>query len=201
MPIVNLRKRHTSDFDEFSKYEKSSDSLVFSNGEMKLDDSGPDCMTLSAGECWYDKGRYVAIDPDKGIKVRPHEGVVIETLEHIALPLNIYGLIFGAGSNIYKGAFVSNGKIDPGYNGKLRIGYHNASNDVMTIRTGDKLAYVLFVTSETNLDNASKALKIQAPEISILTKKEKVLSWLKKNWYNSAAIIIALASLLNSLLT
>ena len=201
MSIINLSKRTTNEFSNYSKYMKSSDSLIYLDEDAKFDDSGPDCLMLSVGECWYDKGRYVSIDPKKGIKIRPHQGVVIESKEHIAVPLNMYGVIFGAGSNIYKGVFISNGKIDPGYNGKLKIGYHNASDSIITIKRNDKLAYAIFLTSETNLDSITKASGIQAPAISTQTTKEKIIIWLKRNVYQSATVAIALASLIVSLLS
>lgn len=196
MAIVNLSKRLTTDFEDYGQYIKSSDSFIYEADKYPTDESGPDCLTLTVGNCWYDQVRYIEIDPKRGIKVRPHTGVVIETNEEIALPLNIYGLIFGAGSNIYKGIFISGGKIDPGFNGKLRIGYYNTSNESINLKTGDKLGYAIFLSSESDQGTRSKRLGVQAPVLPALKWNKRLSRWLKRNFYQIITSCIAIASLI-----
>ena len=196
MAVVNLSKRLTTNYKTYDQYIKSSDSYIYEEGEYSTDESGPDCLTLSVGNCWYDKIRYIGIDPKRGLKVRPHTGVVIETNEVIALPLNVYGLIFGAGSNIYKGILISGGKIDPGFNGKLRIGYYNAGNETINLKTGDKLGYAIFFNSESDLGIFSKRPGVQAPVLPALKWNKRLKRWLKRNCYQIITICIAIASLI-----
>lgn len=201
MSIVNLNKRITTNFSEYSNCSKSSDSLIYIEGDYSTDESGPDCLSLTVGNCWYDKNRYISIDPKKGIKIRPHAGIVIETSEIIALPFNIYGVLFGAGSNIYRASFVSNGKIDPGFCGKLRIGYHNASSNTITLKTGDKLAYAFFLTSESEISPTTlpslSATPTPAPALGFWKLFGRAV---KQNIFQIISSIIAIVSLIVSII-
>lgn len=198
MAIVSLARRVTDDADEYSKYLSSSDSLIFVRGEWTTDESGPDCLSLTVGQCWYDNARYIEIDPIKGIKIKPHASIVLETAEEIALPLNMYGLLFGAGSNIYRGAFISSGKIDPGFSGKLRIGYHNGSDKTTVLKRGDKLAYCIFIGTESGLEHTPLANVLSQPAVGIMSKRERFQRWFLQNTYQILAIVLSTISIIVS---
>lgn len=199
MAIVNLSRRVTNNADEYSKYSRSSDSLIFVKGNLATDESGPDCLALTVGQCWYDNARYIEIDSKKGIKVKPHTSVVLETAEEIALPLNVYGLLFGAGSNIYRGAFISSGKIDPGFSGKLRIGYHNGSSKTVTIKRNDKLAYCIFIGTECGLEHTPLPMASGQPVIKAMSRRERFLRWFTQNAYQILAILLSTISIIVSI--
>lgn len=190
MSIVNLGKRVTQDIGAFNNYIQSSDSLIYIEGDYKVDEKSPDCLSLTVGEAWFNKNQYVKIGK-KGIKVRPHTGIVIITKEKISLPLNVYGMLFGSGHNIYRGAFVSSGKIDPGFRGHLKIGYHNAGSETIILKPDDKLAYALFLTSESEIPSTVE--NSTSPELEIrpaLSVKERISRW----WNNNASIFISIIS-------
>jgi len=199
MAIVHLQKRITDNIDKYIKYLRSSDSLIFVKGNWKTDESGPDCLSLTVGKCWYDNGRYIEIDSKKGIKIKPHASVVLETTEEIALPYNMYGLLFGAGSNIYKGSFISNGKIDPGFSGKLRIGYHNGSNKTIILKTGDKLAYCIFIGTECGIEHIPLPNVLSQPAIGTLSKRERLQRWFVENAYQILTISLSTISIIVSI--
>lgn len=198
MAVINLNKRVTDNADEYAKYSRSSDSLIFIKGEWKADESGPDCLSLTVGKCWYDNARYIEIDFSKGIKIKPHASVVLETAEEIALPLNMYGLLFGAGSNIYKGAFISSGKIDPGFSGKLRIGYHNGSEKTVVLKRGDKLAYCIFVGTECGLEHTPIPHALRQPTVGTMSRRERLKRWFCQNAYQIMAIFLSTVSIIVS---
>lgn len=200
MSIVNLSKRITSDFSAYERCAESSDSLIYVEGNYNTDKNSPDCLALTVGDSWFDKDKYVTIDSKKGIKVKPHTGIVIKTNEKIILPLNVYGILFGAGRNIYRGAFVSNGKIDPGFHGNLRIGYHNAGTETIVLKPGDKLAYAFFLTSESEIPSTVASLVSQEIKaVPALSFKERFGRWLRNNIpniFSVVSIIIAIATLI-----
>lgn len=198
MAIVHLNKRVTNSTDEYNKYLRSSDSLIFVKGNWTADESGPDCLSLKVGECWYDNARYIEIDSKKGIKIKPHGSIVLETAEEIALPLNMYGLLFGAGSNIYKGAFISSGKIDPGFSGKLRIGYHNGSDKTTILKRGDKLAYCIFIGTECGLEHTPLLKALSQPAMETMSKRERFQRWFTQNAYQILAIMLSTISIIVS---
>ncbi len=199
MAIVNL-KRITDKENDYYRNLKSSDSLIFVKGKYQTDNSGPDCLKLTVGQCWYENATYLTIDPKRGIKIKPHASVVLETSEEIAVPLNVYGLLFGAGSNIYRGAFISSGKIDPGFSGKLRIGYHNGSDRAVILKPGDKLAYCLFIDAECDSELHVKSGGNQ-PARGIMTKGERVKKWFMQNAYQLLALAISIVSAAVSVIT
>lgn len=198
MAIVHLDKRVTDNTDEYSKYSRSSDSLIFVKGNWKTDESGPDCLSLTVGQCWYDNARYIEIDGQRGIKIKPHASVVLETAEEIALPLNMYGLLFGAGSNIYRGAFISSGKIDPGFSGKLRIGYHNGSDKTTILKRGDKLAYCIFIGTECGLEHTPLPNGLSQPAMGTMSRRERFRRWFTQNAYQILAIMLSTISIIVS---
>lgn len=199
MSIVNLSKRATNNTNEYYKNSHSSDSLIYVKENIVTDQSGPDCLELTVGQCWYDNGRYIEIDSKKGIKVKPHTSVVLEAAEEIALPLNVYGLLFGAGSNIYRGAFISSGKIDPGFSGKLRVGYHNGSSKTVTIKRNDKLAYCIFIGTECGLENTPLPMPSAQPVIKAMSRRERFLRWFTQNAYQILAILLSTISIIVSI--
>lgn len=189
MPIVNLKKRITTDQEKYNNHMKSSDSLIFVQGQYAIDQSGTDCLALSVGDCWYENGRYIKI-PDEGVKVKARSSIVFMTQEKIATPLNVYGLIFGAGTNIYTGGFLSTGKIDPGYVGRLKIGYYNGSSKSIVLKRGERLGYCLFFTSEHEIKTHPIIDSGEQPRIIKLSKLERV----KRFVNNNISVIISAVS-------
>lgn len=198
MAIINLNRRITQDIDSYSNFSRSSDSLIFVKDHWQTDESGPDCLLLTVGQCWYDNARYLEIDAQKGIKIKPHASVVIETSEEIALPLNMYGLLFGTGSNIYKGAFISSGKIDPGFSGKLRIGFHNGSDKTTVLKPGDKLAYCIFIGTECGLMHTPLPSILNQPAVGVMSLRERLKKWFIQNAYQILAVTLSIISIVVS---
>lgn len=203
MPIVYLKERITGDEAEFNKYISSADSLLFLRNydptkAETFDQSGTDCLSLRVGDKWFDRSRYVQIS-NKGIKIKPQTSVVVETQEQIALPLNMYGLLFGTGKNIYSGGFISNGKIDPGFCGNLRIGFYNGSRHTVILKTGDKLAYCIFMDMESELVTKPLFTVSSAPAAVKLGRLERLKIWFVENLNlsNFIAIIALIVSLCN----
>lgn len=202
MPIVYLKRRITGDETEFNKCVNSADSLLFLEGfdsanTGTFDQSGMDCLSLRVGNKWFDRSRYVQISR-KGIKVKPHSSVVIETQERIALPLNMYGLLFGTGKNIYSGGFISNGKIDPGFSGNLRIGFYNGSNHKIVLKTGDKIAYSIFMDMESERETMPVFTVSASPAAVKLKWWELFKLWFMDNV--NLSIIISICAIVVSIL-
>ena len=72
------------------------------------------------------------------------------------------GAVYGNGKNIYRGAFISCGKIDPLFTGKLRIRVYNGGAKKIVLKTGDKLAYAVFFQTESDIlsDQLSRATEV-----------------------------------------
>jgi len=196
MAIINLEKRTTVNWDEFNDNTKSNDSKIFILGDLILDNSGCESLNLTVGKRWLNKNQYYAI-PKDGIKVKPGDNIIIESSQEIAMPYNVFGIVFGVGANIFRGGFVSSGKIDPGFKGKLKIGYYNGSKGNIIFKEGDFLACCAFLTMEDCLQAPLQDYHSE-PEAIIIQDQgvKKVLRWLSKNWYSTLALLISFATFL-----
>lgn len=197
MAVIDLGNRITEDWDKYNECVKSSDSLIFIDGEIILKDVGPASVNVTVGDKWHDieKGKVYKI-PKAGIKVKSGENILIETSQRIALPNNVFGVLYGTGKNIFRGGFISSGKINPGFNGCLKVGYYNGNSRTICFKPGDLLACCTFLNMETTTNNALEYY-INTPEPQILETKiiVKLLMWLKKNWYVIVTICLSIISI------
>ncbi len=202
MSVVDLSKRISDNWDEYNQYKKSEDSKIYIKGDIILDNVGPASVNITAGERWYDytKNKYYKI-PFEGIKLKPGKNITIETSQKFALPYNIFGVIYGTGKNIFRGGFVSSGKINPGFCGYLKIGYYNGSDGTICFRKGDLLACCAFHEMETHIENALEHY-LSDVEAEILDNRgiRKVINWCKDNWYSLLSILISICALVVSII-
>ena len=104
--------------------------------------------------------KFEPADSGKGrhIRIAPHRGVRIITLEHVGLDCNHVGLVVNVASRAKHGLIVAPGKIDPGFNPRpLVLVVYNQSERAIFLHEGDKIASVAFA-------------KISAPAIPSLSK-------------------------------
>lgn len=198
MAIVDLSKRITKDWNLYNRSLKSNKSLIHINGDVILENVGPASMNLTVGKRWYDcsKKKYYSIS-DKGLKVNPGKSIIIESKQEIAVPYNIFGVIFGTGKNIFKGGFISTGKINPGFHGVLKIGYYNGSDSVIVFEPDDLLACCSFFEVETTLETPlEKYLTEPEPEFAPNTLFQRVILWLTENWYSIISLIVSILAII-----
>lgn len=197
MSVIDLGNRITKEWDEYNEYVKSNDSLIYIDGEIILKDVGPASINVTVGEKWHDitKGKVYKI-PESGIKVKSGENILVETAQRIALPNNVFGVLYGTGKNIFRGGFISSGKINPGFNGCLKVGYYNGNSRTICFKPGDLLACCTFFNMETTTNNALEYY-LYTPEPELLEPKlgGKMLTWLKKNWYSVVSLFLSIIAI------
>jgi dUTP pyrophosphatase len=77
--------------------------------------------------------------------IQPHTSETFDTGVHVELPQNTVGLIKSkSGLNIRHG-LVSEGVIDVGYTGSIRVNLYNHSNVPYTVMKGDKISQLVIV--------------------------------------------------------
>ena len=197
MSIIDLNCRITQNWDEYNNAIKSSKSLIHVNGDVLLDNVGPASMNLTVGNRWYNcaEKKYYQIS-DKGIKVKPGKSIIVETKQKIAVPYNVFGIIFGTGKNIFKGGHVSTGKINPGFHGELKIGYYNGGDSVIVFKPGNLLACCSFFEIERTLDSPLESyLKDPEPELAPNRWFEKIKIWFSDNWYSALCLFVSVLAL------
>lgn len=153
MSIINLESRVTNDWPTYQRCAKSSDSLIYLDGELKLDD-GPASLDLSVGEHWYDsRVNQLCKVPSDGLLLAVRSSIVLESAERIALPNNVFGIVTGKGQFIFQGVLISSGKVDPGFDDRLRIGLFNAGVEAILLKPGEAFCSCCFVQMETTIQH------------------------------------------------
>lgn len=145
MSVVCLTTRLASSEKEFDEAISDSEALskVLVDPTPAAVDSGVS-IDLRVGAGYYRPrdGHYYS--SSGGFQVRPHQAVVIRTLEKVRLPGDILGLITGKGKHIWKGGFISPGKIDPGFEDNLCVAFYNAGRRTIEFAEGDPICVACF---------------------------------------------------------
>jgi deoxycytidine triphosphate deaminase len=150
MGVLDLSVRMTDDWESYHKHSSSSDSVVYISPAPQLND-GPASVDLTVGDRCYkqNQDRYFLIG--NGITLGAYQSLLVETAEKVATPYNVFGIVTGKGAQIFRGTFISTGKINPGFNNKLKIGIYNGSGNPLVIRKGEPLCSCLFLEMESSI--------------------------------------------------
>jgi dUTPase len=198
MGLCDLSERITDNPSEYKKYSKSSNSPLFINDKNLFEVKKPFTLKLTVANYCDDDDKIYAV-PEEGIKIKPKESKLIVTRPCLAVPLNMYGVIYGLGTNIFRYGFVSSGKINPGFNGNLMICYYNGSKKNIVLKQDYPLACCSFFDCETTVKNDEDLNH----EISHVIKSNgflKIKSWIKINWSIALPILISIVSLVVSII-
>lgn len=103
-------------------------------------------------ESWAYMPEY-AHDTDAGADLRtPHDAyvkargsVVIDTGVHIQLPPNTVGMVKSKSGLNVKHGITSEGVVDVGYTGSIRVKLYNHSDEPYLIRAGDKISQLVIM--------------------------------------------------------
>lgn len=200
MSIVDLEARLTSEFQHFQKNDKSSDSLIFLKGTIKLEE-GAASLELTVGDKVFNCREYQYRNiPSEGFVIKPGASVVIDTEQVIGLPANVFGLVTGKGKYIFQGILISSGKIDPGFYDQLRIGLYNGGSEQITLKRGDPFCSVCFFQLESNQEAVSRKLPMTPMRYPIpLSIRRRIILFFNREWGWLLTILIALLSLMVSI--
>lgn len=122
---------------------------------------GVDPMELSGDrEAWY----FVKLDPLSYLPRRAHEDdagfdlfspkhdlipakgyTIIDTGVHVAIPKGHAGLICSKSGLNMRYGILSDGLIDSGYTGSIKVKLYNMSDNTYEIRPGDKISQIVFI--------------------------------------------------------
>lgn len=201
MPVIDLSRRITNDWKQYNENKKSYESYIYIKSEKDLVIQSNTSVNLTIGDTWYsgEKHTNIMID-EKGIKIKPKKYVVLTTEQHFAIPRNVFGIVVGKGINIFNGGVVSTGKIVPGYNDKLRIGYYNASDSTIVLHKGDLIGCCFFFNIELTVINEYLIDEHEnAPVLEHISKKRKMWESFVENWYSVVSVFISIIAIIISI--
>jgi dUTPase len=199
LTIIDLGHRLTQNKEDFSKLIKSSDSLIYVEGKVLLDDS-PASLDLAIGDYWYScsENAYYEI-PNGGLTLKPGISIVLSTEQKIGMPSNAFGLVTGKGSYIFQGILIPPSKIDPGFFGELRVGLYNSGRENVVFRKGEAFCSCCFFQIESSFDVLPRTYAhIPKRKFTILSRTRRAMLFYRANWGWIITILIALIALLIS---
>jgi dUTPase len=157
--VIDLKKRITENWTEFTQNKYSDSSYVYVEGGIVVPDDSKVALDLAVGSSWFDYGRNTFWEiPSEGLTIAPKAAAVVETKQKLSLPFNVFGLVTGKGKYIYQAVLVSPGKIDPNFSGHLRIGVYNASDVPITMLAGNLFCSCCFISTESTVEVPQKAV-------------------------------------------
>lgn len=203
MPIIDLSRRIIFDEDEYNKNKKSYESNIYIRSQSEVFIQSDTSVNITIGDVWYNDTKHSDVKmTDKGVRVKSRKYIVFQTQQYFAIPYNVYGIVVGKGINIFNGGVISTGKIVPGYKGKLRIGYYNASNSTIVLHKGDVLGCCLFFNTETTKMNEYMDDEFDnIPALENLTRRERICEWLGDNWHNIISWVFSIVAIVIAFLT
>lgn len=76
--------------------------------------------------------------------IKPGSHFLASTMEYMALPPDVIGQIWIRSSFSRKGIIGSFGAVDAGYHGTLTLSFFNAGNETLEIKSGERIAQIVF---------------------------------------------------------
>ena len=209
MSVVSLLSRVTTDREVFHSAEKSATSLIYAvrtgaaEGTGIVSGNGLE-IELTVGERWAqslggDQPKFYSTDHGD-IKVPARASIIVETLEYIAVPNNLLGIVFPKGSLFRQtGLHPLTAKVDPTWRGNLRILLHNAGAKAITVKRGQPIASLSFLAMETTLRSS---LTFPDPSLPVVrhSKLKAVITFLQNPLF-IAVVTSALGAVVGALIT
>jgi deoxycytidine triphosphate deaminase len=204
MSVLQIRGRTTKSYPDFDAASHSSNSLIFTDAlEPQIETFS---LELSLGNGWSDS--YSVSNRnlwriDEGITIKGHDSFVVEAAEEIRVPHNRYGIVLPTGSLfLSRGVLVASAKVEPAFDGKLKLRIYNTTSKSLYLTKGDKLGSVIFFSTESTHTHKpiSRASEISTAPITRLTQVGKWFGLNKNLWLNWIVMVLcssALASLIN----
>ena len=183
MSVIDLRKRSTSDWEKMHQHLQSTDSVIFIDPKNN-DRIGPVSMDIEVGDAYIVPGSNESFKiPQEGVKVKPKQAVVLYTSQRFKLPYNVFGVVTGKGKYIFKGCFLSTGKIDPGFEGCLKIGLFNGGCSSINLKPNDVFATVYFLNTDMTISAPLKNYQSSLEhDVRGLSLRKRVGIYLKEHW-------------------
>lgn len=151
MPVVKIKGRTTSSEDIFSANNQSANSLIYTSADNACLEEFS--IELTVGEGWnekYSPENKNLIQVEKEIILRGHGSIVVEVAEEIRVPHNRYGIVLPTGSLfLARGVLIAAAKVEPAFNGKLKVRMYNTTGRKVRIAKGAKVGSIVFMATES----------------------------------------------------
>lgn len=113
------------------------------------------CYELRVGDVYYDLSDHnsrVEVDSSKPVLVKPHQTIVVISLETLSIPKDVIGRILLKGGLSTIGLHPVNTYADPGFFGRIGIILHNSSTNYIKLPIGQPIAKIAFEKMSADVD-------------------------------------------------
>lgn len=198
MSVLDLKRRITNDKSAYQHAIRSDDSLVYIEPVPQEIESAS--IDLTVGQFIFDSksGDKLAL-PEQGFTLRAGRSVVVYTSELVYLPLNVFGLLSGKGSLIYYGVFISQGKVDPGFQDHLKVGLFNGSKSPLQLTAGMPICSCSLFQMETHVQEVQARQSSEPVKPLRPTVRQRLSPFWTAHWKFTITTVIALVVLFSKL--
>jgi dUTPase len=149
--VVHVKNRSTRDEKCFQDNSSSDRSLLWLSDAAKLESFS---IEITVGQEWSERYGPTSNEMhkilDTGMQIGKHGSVVVTSAEEIRVPHNMYGVLVPTGSLFLdKGVLIAPAKVEPAFNGNLKLRLFNTTGLKHVLKKGDKLGSVIFFSTET----------------------------------------------------
>jgi len=203
MAVISIPNRKTDSRDIYERYKTSDKSMFYTDAQHIEEFS----IELTIGDSWaeiIDKDAPDMYSFDGGVAVlKPNCSVVVEVAEEIKAPFNVYGIIVPTGrAFLEKGIIIGAGKIEPSFEGKLKILLYNTSKSKRDLIPGTKLGSAIFFRTERTL-SAKLPLSSKAVNIKRKGRFESIIGFISSDpkFFIREILTVLTSSLMASIVT
>jgi len=189
MSVISFRSRRTADEDAYARTKRSASSLIYAvrrgtDGTISEPHFDELELELTVGSRWAptmggEGARFYATREAK-IRIGPKESIVVETAELICVPYNVMGVVFPKGSLFREqGVHPLTAKIDPSWQGHLRVLLRNSGDTPRELKQGSPIASVVFWSLDMTLHNPMRFKDAELPTVR-LSKWRRMLALVER---------------------
>lgn len=195
MGVIQIKGRTTDCAEKFSKFSSSSSSHIYTTAVEKNIENFS--IEISLGDGWnesYSDANVGLIQIADSINVGARASIVVEVAEEIRVPFNRYGIVLPTGSLfLAQGILIASAKVEPAFNGKLKLRLFNTTDKKIKLNKGRKLGSVVFFSTESTIphDIISRNSNISVPQV---TRRSSLYKWFGANKVTWIGWLIAIAS-------
>lgn len=195
MSVIHVKKRSTKDYKIFNESSSSDKSLLWLSDKADVESFSID---LTVGQEWSEKygpeSNAMHEITEAGIQILRHGSVVVAAAEEIRVPYNMYGILVPTGSLFLdKGVLIAPAKVEPAFQGNLKLRLFNTTGIKHRLKKGDKLGSVVFFSTETTQfqEPITKKSILVAEPVPI---RRRMLGWVRAYGGSIAKYLFLLCS-------
>lgn len=181
MSILYLPGRTTTIEKEYREQQVADASKILVDDSANVESFS---IELTVGTNWsesYGKTNAMVEIESAGIDLASGRSVVIEVAERIGIPFNMYGLVIPTGSLFLdQGIIIAAAKIEPAFQGKLKLRLVNSSGERRKVVIGQKVASAIFFATDHTMFHADVTKRPVTVVPSVPTYR-RFIRWISVN--------------------